>query len=422
MRRIIMIASAAALAVSVAVPAQAKPGHLDRFFSGDGRQTAFANGGTGYGMVIDNQGRIVEAGYTLGHHTDIALARFLPNGKPDKHFGGGDGKVTTDLGATDYAFDVALHDGKIIVAGERDKTSSSQVAVLRYTSKGKLDKSFSGDGVVLTGFGKRYQGANTVTVGSNGNILVGGFASNGSNSRWALMRLGPHGGIDKHFGGGDGRVTVELSPTDEQIEDLTIANGGKIIAAGYAEASLIPRFAVAQFFTGGKLDRHFGHKGKNLIDVSKGGDIGYALGRQSNGKIVVAGFADHAGKGDWGMIRLGAKGRLDHAFGNKGIVITRFGPAYEYAYGLAIQSNDRILAAGRANRRGNADFCLARYKPNGGLDKGFGDGDGKTCTDFFHGDDTARDIAIQKNGKIVVSGDAMKGKTSRFAVARFLAT
>ena len=39
-----VIAACVGIASLIAVPAHAKPGQLDHFFSGDGRQTAFASG------------------------------------------------------------------------------------------------------------------------------------------------------------------------------------------------------------------------------------------------------------------------------------------------------------------------------------------------------------------------------------------
>ena len=88
----------------LSVPARAVPGHLDPFFDSDGRQTSFIHGATGYAVAIDKRQRIVVAGYTLTRQTDIALARFLPNGQPDRGFGGGDGRTEFNLGGTDYAF------------------------------------------------------------------------------------------------------------------------------------------------------------------------------------------------------------------------------------------------------------------------------------------------------------------------------
>jgi uncharacterized delta-60 repeat protein len=51
-----------------------------------------------------------------------------------------------------------------------------------------------------------------------------------------------------------------------------------------------------------------------------------------------------------------------------------------------------------------ADFVLARYNINGTLDAGFGSG-GQVTTDIGGGTNTARNIVLQPNGAIVVSGE-----------------
>jgi uncharacterized delta-60 repeat protein len=377
------LALALALVMGVVATAHADPGKLDTFFSGDGKATSFANGATGYAAAIDAKGRIVVAGSTQNGKPDIAVARFMPNGSPDTGFSK-DGRVTIDLGGADYGFDLALQpDGKIVVAGERDTKTENTFALVRLMPKGGLDKDFGGgDGIVLTDFGKRYQGANAVVVYPNGNIAAGGFASNGSTGRWAIARYGPRGVLDKTWGK-DGRVTVDLSPSDESIRDLLFVSGGKLVGVGYAESGLIPQFAVARFRSKGTLDPDFG-------------------------------------KADWGMVRYGPKGRLDKHFGNDGKVVTKMTTEYEFASAVAVQANGRLVVVGRASRKGTAnDFGVFRYKPGGALDKSWS-GNGKTFTDFGNGNDTARDVAIQENGKIVVAGDGqVKGK-HRFAVARYL--
>ena len=156
----------------------------------------------------------------------------------------------------------------------------------------------------------------------------------------------------------------------------------------------------------------------NSVDLTNGGDIAYGLAKQSDGKLILVGYADNGGRGDWGIVRFGPKGLLDKTFGNKGKVITHVSDAYEYAYGVAVQTNGKIVVVGRAVRT-SADFGVFRYTVKGKLDGTFGHG-GKVFTDFFTDADTARGIARQTNGKIVVAGDAAKGATSRMAVARYL--
>ena len=174
---------AVAIVVTLTVctpPALAAGGNLDQTFSGDGRVTTFPRGATAFGLAIDAQGRILVAGYTLDGDTDVALARFRPDGSPDPDFGDGDGRVTTDLGGTDYGFDIALgSNGRIVVAGQRDRPSGTQMAVAVYGPRGGLDRDFSGDGITFVGFDKEFQGANAVAVTENDTIVLGGSTSNG---------------------------------------------------------------------------------------------------------------------------------------------------------------------------------------------------------------------------------------------------
>jgi uncharacterized delta-60 repeat protein len=416
---LLTLIATALVAGRMAPPALADPGALDPFFNHGGRQTAFIHGATGYAVAIDRDGRIVVAGYTLTKNANIAIARFMPNGQPDPRFGNGAGRVSVDLGGTDYAFDVALQGRKIVVAGERDLPGRSQFALARFGSGGALDPSFSGDGKAFVNFGTRFQGANAIAVGSGGKILIGGFSSNGSTGRWAMARFTSNGTLDTGFGG-DGKVTTNLSPADEQIEDLIVQKGGTIVAAGYAQRGAAPRFAVARYGSGGRLDPQFGSGGTNLIDVGRGSDIAYGIAPRPGGGFALVGYANHAGGSDWGIVGLGPSGHLDESFGAHGRVITGFGPSFDYAYGVAFQPNGRFVVVGRASR-GTSDFCVARYKPGGHLDRSFS-ADGLAYTDFFDASDTARGVALQDNGKIVVAGEAEDHGLRRIALARYQAS
>jgi uncharacterized delta-60 repeat protein len=186
-RRLTLLTTVAVLALA-APPASARPGALDTFFSHDGIQTAFPNGAVAYAVAIDHHDRIVVAGSTLTAHPDIALARFTPGGRLDQTFGQG-GKVVTDLGANDYAFDLAIQDdGGIVVVGERRAAASDRFVVQRYRPNGTLDPGFASAGTALTGFGRRFQGATAVAIAPGGRIVVAGSTSNGITSRSAMAR------------------------------------------------------------------------------------------------------------------------------------------------------------------------------------------------------------------------------------------
>ena len=94
--------------------AAALPGDLDLTFGGTGTVTAAIGSGddTGNCMVIQNDGRIVVAGYSRnGSNEDFALVRYNADGTLDTGFNG-NGKVITDFGgAYDYGYSVALQAG-----------------------------------------------------------------------------------------------------------------------------------------------------------------------------------------------------------------------------------------------------------------------------------------------------------------------
>ena len=161
--------------VATSTSALAVGGRPDPSFSDDGRATAFRNGGAAYAVAIDRRGRILVAGYDVGRRdTDLALARFRSNGRLDRRFGGGDGRVTTDLGGTDYGFDVAVGSrGRIVVAGMRERRRGSRMAVAVYGPRGRLDRSFSRNGIAFIGFGRAFQGATSVAIGASGRIVAG---------------------------------------------------------------------------------------------------------------------------------------------------------------------------------------------------------------------------------------------------------
>ena len=395
------------------------PGELDPTFGQGGKATALSQGSVGYAVLIDSHGRAVTAGYTLNGRPDFAVARFLQNGTLDTTFGDL-GRTILDLGGADYAYALDFQaDGKIILAGESDTAGKSRIAVARFNANGKVDTTFGGgDGFVLTSFGKDQQAANAVMVTPDNKIVAAGFTSGGVDARSAIVRYGLSGTLDRSFGG-DGRVSFELSKSDEQFEAISW-DAGHYVLAGYAEVNLTPAFSVADVTSSGKLDPLFSQNGFTTTNVTLGADVGYDMIRQPDGKIVVAGRVANGGRDDWGVVRYLPKGGVDRTWGGSGKVITSFGKSFDVAYGIAIQANGKIVVAGRVHRTTTgSDFGVVRYNTDGSVNMTFGT-NGKAITDFAAGDDGARDVVIRdSNGKILVIGDATKNGIRRMALARY---
>src|SRR3989475_1320851 len=128
---------------------------------------------------------------------------------PITGFGGGTGIVTTDIGSSsNYANAVALQaDGKIVVAGNafaNPFAGTSDIAVLRYNTDGTLDTAGFGNpnGYVTTNVGAFDNGFAVAVQPLDGKIVVAGNADAGMGDRLALLRYNANGSPDSGFGTG----------------------------------------------------------------------------------------------------------------------------------------------------------------------------------------------------------------------------
>jgi uncharacterized delta-60 repeat protein len=411
---------ASALAATLASSALAAAGDLDNSFSGNGKAmtdfTVNRNDFAG-GVAIQADGKIVVAGRAGRNGGRFALARYRPNGTFDPTFGG-NGKVVTNFTAgDDFANGVAVQtDGKIVAVGQAGG-SGGRFALARYNAGGTLDSTFNGDGKATVNFGPGFDAARGVALQTDGKIVAAGHTN---FDRFALTRLSSNGTLDTTFST-DGKVTTNFSVTTDFATGVAVQANGKIVAAGAAQITeFTGTFALARYNSNGTLDTTFSGNGRVTTDFTAEQDVAFGLALQAGGKIVAAGGGDVSGS-TFAVARYTANGNLDPAFSGDGKVTTNFGAGIDAAHGVAIQTNGKIVAAGHANFH---RFALARYNANGALDSTFS-GDGKVTTNFTNkdrfGDDFANGVTIQVDGKIVAAGRA-GGSGGRFAVARYLAS
>jgi uncharacterized delta-60 repeat protein len=254
---------------------------------------------------------------------------------------------------------------------------------------GDLDPSWDNDGIREDLGGSDPD----VAVAPDGKVVVStGFTQQ-------LFRYNSNGSLDTSFDG-DGVVD---SP--ERITALAIQSDGKIVVVGSSGGD----FWAARFNTNGSLDTSFDGDGQATVDL--GGQEGAeAVVLQSGGRILMAGGIDGA---DFALARLTSGGAPDTSFDSDGEQIVDFGSAFEVAFGVAVQSNGRIIVAGRSD----GDFAVAGLTDAGALDGGFGVG-GQRTTDFG-AFDTASAVAVDSSDRVIVVGDT---GSDLFAVARYTAT
>jgi uncharacterized delta-60 repeat protein len=344
---------------------------------------------------------------------------------------GGDGKVTTDFTpGFDGASSVATQPGgKLVAVGTAGLDGPNPTfALARYDDDGSLDPSFGGDGTVTTDFTKKTDGAFAVAVQSNGKIVAAGLAGSGPSdydTEFALARYRIDGTLDASFGG-DGTVTTDLTPTYDGANAVAIQPNGKIVVAGYADAAGAHlRFGVARYNRDGTLDTTLGTDGTVTTDIRRGA-AAFGVAVQTDGKIVVSGEslarlnADGTLNTMFTVVRYHYDGTLDSTFGGNGKVTTDFTPGSDANNAVAIQADGKIVVSGGAGSGSDSRFALARYDPDGALDATFG-GDGRVTTPFSRQGDFAEEgLGIQADGKIVAAGVARYGGANpTFALARY---
>jgi len=347
-------------------------GRIDRQFGDNGRVlTDFTGTGStdeAFGVAIDSIGRIVVAGYsssTVG--VDLAVARYNPDGTPDNSFSS-TGKVLTDFGGSDAATAVAIDwNDKIVVAGYSNAGGTSDFAVVRYNVDGTLDTTFNATGRVLTDIGVGSGDfATSAVIQLDGKIVVGGLSdASGIPYDFTLVRYNPNGSLDLSFNT-TGKVLTDFSGSGsyDALQALAIQSDGKIVAAGDSVSGGGSSLAVARYTTTGILDGMFNATGKVLTAFASGNVSAQAVVIQSDGKIVAAGSFDDGNREgpDFALARYNVDGALDGTFNSTGKVVTDIG-GFDVAYGVGIQPDGKIVAAGFSDVSGTSDFALTRYFP-----------------------------------------------------------
>ena len=328
-----------------------------------------------------------------------------------------DGIVTTNIGGNrDFGSSVAIQaDGKILFAGSSNASGTSDFVLVRYNINGSLDTSFDTDGIASTDIGAE-EALNSVVIQPDGKILVTGYTGAGSIYDLALLRYNINGSLDTSFDT-DGIVTTDIS-TDDDGRSVAVQPDGKILVAGYSNASSNFDFVLLRYNANGSLDTSFDTDGIATTNIGAG-DFGYSLVVLPDGKILVAGYSNAGGTYDFALLRYNANGSLDTSFDTDGIVTTNVSD-YDDGRSVAIQPDGKILVAGYSNAGVIYDFALLRYNANGSLDTSF-DTDGIAITNVSS-DEGAYSLAVQPDGKILVAGNINSGGDYDFSLIRYDST
>ncbi len=401
-------------------------------------------------ITVQPDGKILVAGQSEnGSDTDIAIARYLNDGSPDKSFNH-NGQITIAVGSgNDSGLAVVVQeDGKILVAGTTDNGNDLDVAVVRLHDDGLPDMDFDQDGQVIILLPDSDDKAQSILLQKDGKIILAGSSENNETKQIFLARLNSNGSLDTQFGS-KGLVASVKAGSDKDKQDSAALKAalqvdGRILLAGFNKTENISRAALFSFLETGQVDKNFGDKGITLSGKEKENSLFYDLAILEDGSIRAAGATLEESYRSILLAGFTSDGAADKSFANQGMVQTDLG-VDSVAYSLAIAKDGSIYLAGSSSKNQDSDFILLHYSATGHpLEAGtpaeveeeeeeetvlnlsplevrdtMSEPPNYTLTDFSENNDVAKAIYIQDDGTILLAGSAENGKDSDFAVVRY---
>jgi uncharacterized delta-60 repeat protein len=405
--------------------AQAQAGSLDTTFGTGGTvTTSFADGVASVGAFEQSSGDIVaiaQVNFVNQVGTGIGLVRYTSAGELDTSFGMNGITITTfdAIGFDPIGFAVQPN-GDILVGGvATNKAGQHGFGLARYTSNGVLDTTFGTNGLVATKVGSRSDAPSALLLQPNGQIVMGGFevAGQGAAGMTSLVRFNANGTLDTTFGkGGISLASVKFVGP----ETLALLANGDYLAVGEDRS----------FNTG--LAAEFSSKGALLPNVTSAQIVAGLTSSQSavhgvmfqaptifqpNGDYVVAStsctFHSECRGSRIGAARFLETGKTDTTF-NSNLESFNLPQTTSVSEAVALQANGQIVIGGLISP---AEGGMVRLDSNGELDTTFGTVDSSGICCSVTSEQTFFALLIQTDGKIVAIGEL----DGDLAVARYLA-
>ena len=381
----------AAALIAVPATALAAPDTPDPAFGTGGTVLTNFTGRTpaAAGMTLDRAGRIVLVAKT--GPAELGVMRLAPDGTPDPDFQGG--AVTRRLDGADESLltDVAEQaDGAYVVGGWVEEAPPiRRFALVRFTPAGEPDAAFGAVRDALAGDDE----IRALAIQPDQAIVAAGRAG----SRIRVARYAPDGAPDPAFGG----VHDVGGPavTGEEASGVVVEPGGRVLLAGTGTVAGERRFLLVALTPAGALDATFGIGGYVTLDVGDGAASVRAMKRQPDGKLLVAGGTGAGGV----VVRFLPDGTPDPTFSTDGVA--RLGVPGAVAEDVALQADGKVVAVGAADSAGvSADSLVARFRPGGARDPGFG-ADGVVRRSLgAQGPDRLTGVGVAADGGIVGGG------------------
>ncbi|EFL89370.1 VCBS domain-containing protein [Ahrensia sp. R2A130] len=325
-------------------------------------------GGNDIGKAVDTlaDGSIFVGGYRASTSRDFYVAKYDADGSPDLNYGSaGTGIASIGIVNHEDVFDIiALPDGSVLAAGRSYNGSQWDFGLAKFDPDGDPDTGFGGgDGIVTADVGASVDFGISLTVLPDGSIVVGG-RTGGSPQDSGLVKFTPAGVLDTSFGTA-GVVVTDTTGTgaNDAIETLISLSDGSIVAVSQTGAN----FTLSKYDSDGNPFSGFGTGGIATSDIS-GNEYSKSVIELADGSLLVAGRAVGGSSNDFGIAKYdGVTGALDTSFGTGGYALVDIGSnTNDEANDLVELPDGSIIVVGK----GGNSFATIKLNPDGSLATG----------------------------------------------------
>ncbi|MEZ5308854.1 MAG: hypothetical protein R2684_17045 [Pyrinomonadaceae bacterium] len=393
-------------------------GSLDPGFSGDGK-TVFKTRANTFERINDvsirADGKIVSAGWSGFAATDFTVIRNNADGSLDTTFGSGGAAYVRVSEETDsYLTAMAIApNGDIFGGGHAGSFQGGVFTFAKFDENGAPSAEFGTPGYVTNDFlsdpNFSYSATSTISL-SDGKFLVGGNRTDASDiSQGMIAKYEANGSLDRSFNNNAGFRSLPISSaTSSDLSAVQVQGDGKILCVGSYVADLDIGLFIYRLNPDGQPDSQFGSGGLVTLGILSGGVTGQDVAILPDGKIVVAGGTANILTQILrpAIFKFNSNGTRDTTFGSGGMATTSFSSGDDLALSIALQPDGKMLISGASEFAlggSNGMIALARFNSGGSLDTGFGSA-GKVISDVGPLVDLGADVRIQNDGKIVVGG------------------
>jgi len=260
--------------------------------------------------------------------------------------------------------------------------------------------------------------ARALAIQADRKIVVAGISVKGTYYYPVVARYLPDGTIDSTFGV-DGRVQRLDVRVQALVKDIAIMPNGNIVLAGNTNDG---GFFVMAYTRDGLPVSYFGESGMGIYEFPVGTAIISKIAALADGSMVLCGYANSgtSTEADFDalLVKIKPDGVLDTAFGDGGFSITDLGTKVEGLNALTIAPDLKIFAVGSIASPFNDSACLiTRFNADGSLDSDFGS-DGVCLINACPDSDSAVDIALLDDGRVLAAGTSFNGSDKDFCVVR----